>query len=130
MNKRALIFIILLLFVGGFLIFLRNFYKQEIETPIQEPGPIRISGEYVCLPHKNKTGPQTLECALGIKANEGNYYSLDTQSIDQDKVMSLQTGQKILVEGSFVPLVALSSDHWQIYDIEGIIRVNYLTSDF
>ncbi len=38
---------------------------------------IVIAGTTICLPHKNRTGEQTLECALGIEGDDGNNYGLN-----------------------------------------------------
>lgn len=37
---------------------------------------VTVAGTTICLPHKNNSGPQTLECALGIEADDGNNYAL------------------------------------------------------
>ena len=110
---------------------IRNFYSKALEkyqeiTPIETTKTMSITGEYTCLPHKNTSGPQTLECALGIKGNDGNYYSLDTNQIGMESVISIPTGSTIQVDGTFTPVEALSSDHWQKYNIRGIITVTSL----
>ncbi len=126
MNKGAVVFLGLVI-VSLFLIFnnQKNFNKNVVGV---SPSPIVSSqiyehGEYVCLPHKDKTGPQTLECALGLKSHEGEYFALDTSSIDQNYIQKLQVGAHVFIEGDFVPVEALSSDHWQTYDIKGIVKV-------
>ena len=91
------------------------------------PQRIMAIGEYVCLPHRDTTGPQTEECAFGIKADNGNYYALDFGVLQaSDVLMTLQAGNRIKVEGSMVPAMALSSDHWQRYPIVGVISVTML----
>ena len=37
---------------------------------------VTITGLTICLPHKNSTGPQTMECALGVEGDDGNNYGL------------------------------------------------------
>lgn len=37
---------------------------------------LTLTGEVVCLPHRDQTGPQTLECAFGLKMDDGTYYAL------------------------------------------------------
>lgn len=37
---------------------------------------VTIKGESVCLPHRNTDGPQTMECAQGIKTSDGTYYAV------------------------------------------------------
>lgn len=134
MNKSAIVLITL---IFGVLIFitvknLSIFSNQASPSPSPTPQvPVSVTehGEYVCLPHKNKTGPQTLECALGLESHEGEFFSMDTSGLPLEKTMSFNVGDHIFVEGNFVPVEALSSDHWQKYDIKGIIRVEHITLD-
>lgn len=83
------------------------------------------TGEYVCVPNRDQSGPQT-ECVEGLKTDNGNYYALDFGSLTSSNVSGLQTGNRIAVEGSMVPAMALSSDHWQRYPIVGVISVTML----
>lgn len=86
---------------------------------------VNIKGEYICLPKKDIDGPVTLECALGIKSDEGKFYALDLNVL-QTSIGVLETGSLIQVEGNLVPLEQISSANWHIYDIEGIIWVTTL----
>lgn len=95
--------------------------QTPLSTPVT-PGKATLQGEYVCLPHRDTKGPQTLECALGMKAQDGNYYSLDMSAVTFPAGM-INTGDTISVEGNLVPVEALSSDHWRKYDIKGVVRV-------
>jgi hypothetical protein len=95
--------------------------QTPLGTPVT-PGKATLQGEYVCLPHRDTKGPQTLECALGVKAQDGNYYSLDMSAVTFPAGM-INTGDAISVEGNLVPVEALSTDHWQKYNIKGIVRV-------
>ncbi len=93
------------------------------------PGPFEpvskratLSGTFVCLPHKDTTGPQTAECAFGMKADDGNYYGLDFHMSSQT-VPTLNIGDKFRASGLITPIEALSSDHMRIYNIKGIFSV-------
>lgn len=86
------------------------------------PKDITISGTYVCLPHINTAGPQTMECAYGLLTSEGKYYGLDLQKLIPS-IPTITIGEKVSVTGLFVKLEALSTDFWQKYPIEGIISV-------
>jgi hypothetical protein len=87
-----------------------------------------IEGTYVCLPHKDTTGPQTDECALGIGRDQSDaFFALDLNEVGYDAIMGISTGQKIKVEGLLTPINQLSSNHWQKYNIDGIITVKTLT---
>lgn len=38
--------------------------------------PFTVTGTAACLPHKGGGDVQTLECAIGFKADDGHYYSI------------------------------------------------------
>lgn len=82
------------------------------------PGFITVEGTFTCLPHKDTTGPQTLECAMGLAAATGEYYALDVSAVTYPADLT-----RARVSGQFVPSAALSTDAWQKYQMEGIIRV-------
>lgn len=86
-------------------------------------GEISVKGTYTCLPHKNTDGPQTMECALGMKTDKGLYYALDTSAVSPNP-FDMATGQNISVTGTLVAQNALNSNQWNIYPIEGIIKVS------
>lgn len=91
------------------------------------PKRTTLEGTYVCLPHRNTSGPQTLECALGIKATDGHHYALDTNTLQpRDVLDKIQVNQTIKATGLLVPVQQLSSDHWQRYNIRGIMSVTEL----
>ncbi len=81
-----------------------------------------ITGEYVCLPHRDKTGPQTMECTFGLKSDTGEHYSLDFM-LSSRLAPDLNVGDRLTVSGVFTPLERLSADFWYRYDIVGIISV-------
>lgn len=75
--------------------------------------PITRTGELICLPHKNHSGPETLECALGLKASDGHNYGLKNLN-----VKGAQQHKKIKVTGALEQPGAN-----QLYDIVGSISV-------
>ncbi len=81
-----------------------------------------LTGEYVCLPHRDTSGPQTMECALGIKTDAGDYYAVDFSAMSQQGP-GLETGDRFTATGLITPIELLSTDHWQKYDVEGIFSV-------
>ncbi len=81
-----------------------------------------LTGEQVCLPHTDTSGPQTMECALGIKTDAGEYYALDLQMLSQP-APDLATGDRFTATGLITPVEMLSSDHWRKYPIKGIFSV-------
>ncbi len=89
---------------------------------------ITVTGQQVCLPHRDTSGPQTMECAFGIKVgNKPLYYALDYSELPDESWQSLDMETTLTMSGAFVPVAALSSNMWQIYPIEGIIRVKTIT---
>lgn len=59
-----------------------------------------IEGEVVCLPHKDTDGPQTMECAFGVKLDNGTYYALSDSKEDYSNVSSLPTGKRARLTGT------------------------------
>jgi len=84
-------------------------HKASAPTPVNEPASsnlpadgdfLTIAGEFVCLPHKDTTGPQTEECAFGLKS-EDTYYALQDSTADSSLVSKAVTGQDVRVGGTF-----------------------------
>jgi hypothetical protein len=94
----------------------------------ESPTPTTLTGTYTCLPKVDTGGPVTLECAFGLKTDEG-YYSLDMSSILTDNYPMLTGNETITVEGVLVPKAMLSSDRWQTYDVIGVISVEKVTKE-
>lgn len=93
-------------------------FMQDVKTPEEKPNKVRIKGEIVCLPHKDTEGPQTLECAYGLKSREdGKYYALGYSDPDALHMTSLPTGEVVVIEGN------LSEQPDSKYDIVGAIEV-------
>lgn len=94
------------------------------EPPVNEvmvpAGTATLTGEVICLPHKDTSGPHTLECAFGLRTTDGLNFALD-YGADYEKIP--QTGETVTVTGHVTPVQALSTLHWQKYDIVGIISV-------
>lgn len=90
----------------------RTFVKQ---IPNQQ---VTITGKSVCLPHKNNNGPQTMECAYGIKASDGKYYGL--RDPEMKFMTALATGETITVTG------VVTDEPGSRYDIVGVIEIQSL----
>lgn len=86
------------------------------------PAPVTMLGTFVCLPHRDTSGPQTQECAFGLKADNGNYYALDWSATPTSS-SDLPMDRRFSVSGTLVPIEAISSDQWQKYNVKGIIKV-------
>lgn len=89
----------------------------EKNSIIPFPQSVQIEGQIVCLPHKNKSVPQTTKCAYGLQDKNNQYYNL--LGLNQQDLISgkITTGQKMMIEGT---LVTEKDDK---YDIVGTINV-------
>lgn len=94
-----------------------------LETPHQ----VSLTGLYICLPHKDTSGPQTMECALGMKADDGTFYALDTSNVPTNVSTLIATNVQIKVEGMLIPIEQISTNQWDKYGIKGIIQVTSMT---
>jgi len=106
-----------------------QWYIEDVTkgTYIAVPERRTVEGTYVCLPHKDTAGPQTMECAFGLETEDGIFYALDFNILRSSDIMSnLITGQRVRIEGTFVPVEHLSTSIWSRYAIEGIVRVTAL----
>lgn len=92
------------------------------------PQQVTLEGVYTCLPHRDTTGPQTMECALGMQATTNRFYALDLSSIPASQKMGLATGSGVRVQGLMTPVEMLNSDQWQKYYIVGIIKADTLSA--
>src|SRR5690606_25201359 len=89
-----------------------RFGEQDQTPPSDVPNsedvinstPITLQGTFVCLPHHDSIdGPVTLECALGLQDDEGNYYSIRDSDPNFENVGSIPTGVRVEVVGAFEP---------------------------
>lgn len=63
---------------------------------------VTLEGVAVCLPHKDTDGPQTLECAVGIKTDDGTYYGI---SGDTSNKLASEAGsdRRVKISGNIEP---------------------------
>jgi len=95
---------------------------------VSQSGPATLTGEYICLPHRDTSGPVTMECALGIQIDDGGIYALDTSAIMGDGQMpQFATGSKISVQGVLSTDDSVSHDLWLKYNIMGIMQADKIT---
>jgi hypothetical protein len=79
--------------------------NSPVSTTIPSPTPIpsaqgadiTISGTLICLPHKNTDGPQTMECAFGLKGEDGNNYGLNDPAWKY--LIGVPTGTEVEISG-------------------------------
>lgn len=80
------IIVIIVLLLGGFYYILgiptSSKFFAAFELPMITPSPttmvtdVKVRGTLECLP-KSSDGPQTMECAFGLKDENGRYYGLN-----------------------------------------------------
>jgi hypothetical protein len=120
---RTIGFLVLTALIGGFFLFNSFIYNEKQgDGIVPEPYRATLSGTYVCLPHKNTDGPQTMECAFGLQTPVGEYYALDFNLLSQGQP-SIVVGDTFSAAGTVTPIEYLSSNQWQQYPIEGIFSV-------
>lgn len=122
MRKLFVLAVVFSLVLAGWFFVINNYIYNQKQGDIRNIAPYKgtLTGEYVCLPHKNTKGPQTLECAFGLKTDSGEYYALDFNLTSQ-KIPNFKTGERYSVTGTITPVELLSSE--QKYNIQGIITV-------
>lgn len=94
--------------------------RRSVTDQQSEEEIVTVEGEYVCLP-KEGPGPHTMECTLGIRTDDGEYFQLNTLRLYNDTEspgFNYQIGDRLRVSGEFEP--AGAND---IYISEGIIDV-------
>lgn len=125
--KQLLITLVVLVAVLGIsLVALNSFiYNEKQEQPPQtfEPYRATLKGKGVCLPHKDTSGPQTDECAFGMRTEAGEYYALDFNLMSQGYPDELYNGTIFSANGTVTPIENLSASNWQKYNVKGIFSV-------
>ncbi len=103
--------------LGGIALFTQMQQAAVSSTPntTTQPTPITATGTIICLPHKDATGPQTMECALGLKGDDGKNYGLSDSNVTE--VGSIGTDTQVTVIGTLMPPTS------SVYDIAGTITV-------
>lgn len=66
-------------------------------------GDIAVRGTMVCLPHRDTSGPQTDECAFGIKDDTGRYFALSDSDPEYQNISGLAMNLRIEISGYFTP---------------------------
>lgn len=104
--------LMVLLFVFAFGVYSADWIWNRGKAQANSSQEVTIEGLAVCLPHKDTSGPQTMECAVGLKANSGKYYGVK----DKDITSSVGTNKTVKVTG------VLEEPGDSKYDIAGTLR--------
>lgn len=121
-NKSLLLSIAILLITAGAFYLALNMNPKTVPEETFEPYQATLSGTYLCLPHVDTSGPQTMECAFGLQTDDGIYYAIDFNLMSQTPPQ-ISTGQRITANGVVTPVERLSTDHWRKYPIKAIFSV-------
>lgn len=128
-KKGILLFFVLLLVLGvGAFAMLMQDAVPSVPGIDEAPRETTLTGISTCLPHKNTGGPTTLECAFGIRTDDGVHYALDMSDV-QGMHPGWDMQGRLMVKGTLVPIEFISTDHWSKYDIRGIMRVREINAE-
>jgi hypothetical protein len=126
-SKKTLIALAVLIVIAGLVGLVRPKTMPEKAAEVPEaPYQLTAYGKMTCLPHKDTSGPTTLECAYGLDASEGNYFALDLSAY-QGPADQTSFDETIVVTGLYTPVEMLSSNQWENYNIRGVIIVSSIS---
>ncbi len=123
-RKGVLIIIFAIISIVGIIVAFAIAPKKagpEHSVPVDEAGEIVVRGEMVCLPHHTTDGPQTLECAFGLKGTNGHYYALRDSDPAYQNISNVPMGVGVEVVGTFTP------QEDSKYQSVGVIEVTSIT---
>lgn len=89
-------------------------------TTVPSTGEVALIGTGTCLPHRDTTGPQTMECAMGFAAEDGNNYGLADVDSTYKNVMKIGSGGRYQIKGVFMPKMDPK------YDSVGVVTVSWV----
>ena len=121
MHKKRLYLLIgiCVAFVGAVLLLAIYAGQQQQQAREQADTPrVEYRGNLACLPHKNTSPdqPQTLECAVGLLAQNGDYYAL--KDIPEEQKYT-EFSAELIVTGEVTPPTANEK-----YNIKGTIKIS------
>lgn len=94
---------------------------KVVHAPTNQPADladqqVSLRGSSICLPHRNHgtDEPQTMECALGVKTEDGKYYALKGDTV---AISKLQHGKIVTIRGT------LHTETDTKYQSEGVLTV-------
>lgn len=97
-------------------------YQGKVNNAnVPNEGSIVIKGEMLCLPHKDTSGPQTMECAFGLKDEKGKYYAIQDTDPNYRNTASVVMNVNVEVTGTFEKGTS------DIYPTVGTIKATKIT---
>lgn len=126
MKTATIIWVVIGLVALGLLVWWIISFNTAPQTPLNVPedGPVTLEGTIVCLPHRDTTGPQTMECAYGLHGEDNNYYALtdEDNSAGAGAITQFPTDTAVEVTGVF----ALGED--ERYATVGSIEIDTIVA--
>ena len=120
--KRNAVWLIVLLAVVIFGLLLFKGWDKVVNDKVDKSST--ITGNFSCLPLLDGTVPEE-NCTLGVRTKDGLSYALDISRI-QDANTDLKAEDTIAVTGFLLPQSEVLGSEWDIYNVNGIIKVNTL----
>jgi hypothetical protein len=102
--------------VDGF----RGNFKTVLDLSTIVPQRVTVTGTWECVP-KKPGYPKTEECLWGIAKDQSDGHVVVNTQLMARMFDGYDPGTKVRAEGVLTPANTLSSDHWQQYDIDGIL---------
>ncbi|MHB1330803.1 MAG: hypothetical protein ACYCY6_02440 [Minisyncoccota bacterium] len=127
-NKVVLgIGVLVLIIIGAALFGSSNGSNGGDNAEDVRSGETAVVGKLACMPYK--PGNQALEenCVLGLDANDGNFYALDTSKVEVAEP-DLEPDAELRLVGVLTPVNpdAVESD---VFDYDGVLTVRLFTSN-
>jgi hypothetical protein len=117
---KKIYFLILIVAVAIICVIAKMAYAPSptSQVPSITEGPVTLRGTVACMPHRetDSSRPQTLECALGLKGEDGNYYFLTGSA--STPITKINQSKAITVKG------ILQKDTDTIYQSRGKVVVD------
>jgi hypothetical protein len=85
-----------------------------------------LRGVYSCLPN-DEPNPLTVMCVSSLKLTDGSYAALNLGDHRADKLLKIETGNTVEIEGMFTPVGQNIPDQWKKYKVKGILKVTKIT---
>lgn len=132
MGNRTLFIGLMIIFITVILVVILVIpgLRQEVQAPqnLSESEPtatykdgqtVEMTGDVVCLQHRDQSGPITMECAFGFLDSESDkYYALrDSDGAYPTRIANLQTKEILKIKGIY------KNNPDQKYQQEGTIEL-------
>jgi hypothetical protein len=97
-----------------------------VESPVAPSAQVTVTGLPVCLALRNPDSPQEGRCALGLRADSGEYYALDLKRLP-DPLPDVSRGEPITLMGEIVPLEVGAQNQWEPYEAASLFLAASVT---